>query len=258
MSNISVLIKGLQNTYLQQQIRTFISFPWRKKKPDPCAHKSCEKPLFFEMINTDKLSDLEKMCKERKGDGPRELPDVDNLPGTKYKTCGPSILIQEVSTWPCPTQADQKELRRLEKMEAHPSLKEQLQDPLPPFTSVEQRLVDLSDHKVHPLYMKMQSIPKRKINFCATTKAFTISSTTAKPKQIEINTEILEKKNILVDLKRSEPPQETIEYGMEKKLLHLEELKRITKKAVHCAKYDDPNKKTTPTKNYCPNMSYSE
>ncbi|KAJ8946148.1 hypothetical protein NQ314_008970 [Rhamnusium bicolor] len=49
----------------------------------------------------------------------------------------------------------------IEKIEKHPDLKN-IADPMPPFESVEQRLIHLSEKKLHPLYRRYLAMPPRK------------------------------------------------------------------------------------------------
>lgn len=109
------------------------------------------------------------------------------MPGIKYKTCGSAILLQEDRNLPDPdTPVLNKELKRLERIEAHPTLKKSIGDPLPPYTSVEQRMIDLSDRKLHPLYSKMKTIPKRKVVYCEESKPYTVEDMPVSPKQVII------------------------------------------------------------------------
>ncbi|XP_044762672.1 uncharacterized protein LOC123319796 [Coccinella septempunctata] len=233
---MSVILRRFGRTVKYQNCRSYLSFRWGKKKQkERCKKETCRKPfkpLFYEMFgqDADMPPELKKLCDLKKeGIVQQPLPRVDHIPGIKYKTCGSAILLQEDRNLPDPdTPVLNKEIKRLERIEAHPTLKEKIGDPLPPFTSVEQRMIDWSDRKLHPLYLKMKSIPKRRVIYCEKSKPYTVEDTPVFPKQIHIDRNLIEKKNILVDLKRIEPPKEVIQYGLEQKLKHLAQLQQLS------------------------------
>ncbi|KAL3271755.1 hypothetical protein HHI36_022225 [Cryptolaemus montrouzieri] len=263
MTEIPVLLTRSYTNLLRNNHRTFLSFPWGKRNKEKCK-KSCGKEgksLFFEMFKddyTDLPPELKKLCDMKEaGEYHHPYPDVSYMPGIQYETCGSAILLQEDRNLPEPEiRKKDKELKRLEKIEAHPTLKHELGDPLPPFTSVEQRLIDLNDRKLHPLYMKMQTIPKRIILNCEPPKNFAFSKSPVIPKQIHLDRNLLEKKNILVDLKRIEPPKEVIQVGMEQKLKHLAQLRELSMdKAVpvplDCPKHGKVDEHSSSAVNIC-------
>lgn len=90
----------------------------------------------------------------------REDPDLSRFGGQAYRTCGPAYVVQRDSE-PEPDVGVSKEDRLVKQMEAHPDLKKNIDDPMPPFKTVEQRMIDLDQRKLHPLYKKYQSMPKK-------------------------------------------------------------------------------------------------
>ncbi|XP_045465862.1 uncharacterized protein LOC123674816 [Harmonia axyridis] len=235
---MSVIVRRSNGISYIRNIRTFLSFRWGKKKQmERCKNETCGKqlkPLFYEMFgkDADMPPELKKICDLRKeGIVQQPLPRVDHIPGIKYKTCGSAILLQEDRNLPDPDiPVYNKELNRLERIETHPTLKMNVGDPVPHFISVEQRMIDWSDRRLHPLHLKMRSIPKRKVIYCEKSKPYTTDDMPVSPKQVHIDRNLLEKKNILVDLKRIEPPKEVIQYGLEQKLKHLAELQKLSMK----------------------------
>ncbi|CAH0549229.1 unnamed protein product [Brassicogethes aeneus] len=138
-----------------------------------------------------------------------ETPDLNlsNFGGQAYKTCGESYVIQKDLT----TGRSQKEPEDdiLRKMETPADLKDVV-DPLPNFESVEQRLLELSDHGLHPHYKKymfMSRKPSNEDNYLEyKTKSGPINFEDL-PEHFKISKQILERKNIYADLKRADPPR---------------------------------------------------
>lgn len=143
-------------------------------------------------------------------------PDLSAFDGQGYRTAGPAYVVQKERQYASEKQPS-KEDKILKKLEAHPDLKDYTEDPMPPFTTVEQRMMDLNLRKLHPLYKMYQSIPKKtKLEYCkdAKTKKYKTRSGPVGihdiPEQLKINKQLLEKKNMFSDYKRVEPPRQMI------------------------------------------------
>ncbi|XP_057655756.1 uncharacterized protein LOC130893539 [Diorhabda carinulata] len=142
----------------------------------------------------------------------QEGPDLDlcHLGDRVFRTCGTAYVIQKNMI--CETKIPEwlrRENALVDRMEVKQKLKD-FKDPLPEFKSVAQRLVDLADKKLHPLYKKYlfttqksdmcgtpEPIDKSKFGYVKGKKTFL---------KCRFNKEILERKNIYVDFKRIEAP----------------------------------------------------
>lgn len=88
-------------------------------------------------------------------------PDLSGLGGQAYKTCGTAYIVQKDKPQLARQESVGKEQLILKKLEASPELKDKQENPMPAFTSVEQRMMDLDERRLHPLYKKYQVTPKR-------------------------------------------------------------------------------------------------
>lgn len=86
---------------------------------------------------------------------------------------------------------------------------------MPPFTTVEQRMMDLDARRLHPLYKKYQVTPRK---FYKMTKQQKTEYKTRSgpvdpqdyPTHLKFNKELLEKKNMYAEYKKVEPPQQLV------------------------------------------------
>lgn len=122
-----------------------------------------------------------------------------------------------------------KEEKVLRKIEAEPELKEKQDDPMPPFTTVEQRMMDLDARKLHPLYKKYQVTPRRMYKTNQNSKPVEYKTRSGPvdpqeyPLRLKFNRELLEKKNMYAEYKKVEPPQQLVA-----KILELKQNERPT------------------------------
>ncbi|KAL1502563.1 hypothetical protein ABEB36_007688 [Hypothenemus hampei] len=160
----------------------------------------------------------------------QDFREISKMDGNVYKTCGTAYLLQKKHLENLEEPKLSKEEEILEEMRRDPSLKGQ-HDPMPTFKSVELRLVELSERKLHPLYKKFMSIPKkpkRFFNMNGNINYETRSGPIAPeqfPPHLKINREMLEKKNILCDYKRAEPPRQMLAQMVEMRLNERPQLK---------------------------------
>lgn len=84
-----------------------------------------------------------------------------HIGGQAYRTCGHAYVVQKDREPEPEPDVSTKEDRLVKQIEAHPDLKDKVDDPMPPFKSVEQRMLDLNQRKLHPMYKMYQSIPKK-------------------------------------------------------------------------------------------------
>lgn len=108
-------------------------------------------------------------------------------------------------------------------MQAEPELKEKQEDPMPTFTTVEQRMMDLDERRLHPLYKKYQVTPRKmyKMKNMGGGGSGRPSHGEYKsrsgpvdpadyPVHLKFNKELLEKKNMYAEYKKVEPPQQLV------------------------------------------------
>lgn len=82
-----------------------------------------------------------------------DLHQIEKLGGTAFRTCGTAYVLQkDHHAKPIEPSYTSEDLI-LEEMNKDPSIKG-VCDPMPPFQSVELRLIELSERKLHPLYKK--------------------------------------------------------------------------------------------------------
>lgn len=74
--------------------------------------------------------------------------------GQPYGTCGDAYVIKIENVGEIEEIEFDKETQIIREIEAPLHLKNVINDPMPTFRSAEQRLLDLSDRKLHPLYDK--------------------------------------------------------------------------------------------------------
>lgn len=137
--------------------------------------------------------------------------------GTPYRTCGSAYVIQKDVIPPREIE-ENEESKILKKIEADLSNKDTTCDPMPPFQSVEQRMINLNEKKLHPFYKKYMSLPKK--NFreeespAIKFPPYKCKTGPIKPEEIpenlQFNTQLLEKKNIFADFKRVELPKQMV------------------------------------------------
>ncbi|XP_060534200.1 uncharacterized protein LOC132706727 isoform X2 [Cylas formicarius] len=144
----------------------------------------------------------------------KDMTEIAKLGGRVYKTCGTAYILQKNFTSPQEVEIDPEDAL-IEKIEKHPSLKDET-DPMPPFESVEKRLIDLSERKLHPLFKMLMSIPKKPAtrdpvtpNVSYKTRSGTILPEEI-PERLKIDKGFFEKKNMFWECKRVEPPQQLI------------------------------------------------
>lgn len=108
-----------------------------------------------------------------------------------------------------------KEEKLLQVMEANLNQKQNAVDPLPHFTTVEQRMLDLTAKKLHPLYKRYLYVSRKSNKVVLPekpgykTRSGPISPDDV-PLQLKINRKLLEKKNMYSDYKRIEPPRQLL------------------------------------------------
>ncbi|XP_044261018.1 uncharacterized protein LOC123008997 [Tribolium madens] len=158
--------------------------------------------------------DLER-CKKRQVR--REDPDLSEFGGQPYRTCGKAYVVQKDVIPPCDADHNEED-KVLMKIEADLSNKDSICDPMPPFKSVEQRMIDLTERKLHPFYRRFMSLPKK--NFVGEESPsvrfspYKCKSGPVKPEEIpenlQFNKQLLERKNIFADFKRVELPKQMV------------------------------------------------
>ncbi|KAJ8957886.1 hypothetical protein NQ318_001882 [Aromia moschata] len=209
------LFSAHRKELLQVQARLLASKA--KPKEDCCPDATCNKKKrsiwnIFKKKKPPELPPIET-CKKylaRKQWEPD--PDLSEFGGTAYRTCGPAYIIQKDQVAK-EEVCEEAEDRLLEKMERHPDL-EDTRDPMPPFESVERRLIELSERKLHPFYKRYLCVPRRKTNLTSPKHAYKSRSgpITADeiPAHLKIDKQCLEQKNIFSEFKRVEPPRQLL------------------------------------------------
>ncbi|KAJ3618390.1 hypothetical protein MTP99_006389 [Tenebrio molitor] len=147
----------------------------------------------------------------------REDPDLSRFGGQPYRTCGSAYVIQKDVIPSCESEQSEEELT-LMKMEADLSNKDNVCDPMPPFQTVEQRMLDLTERKLHPFYKRYMAMPKRdregaeaaKVPYPPYKCKCGPVETDEIPDNLKFNKELLEKKNIFADFKRVELPKQMV------------------------------------------------
>ncbi|XP_050301912.1 uncharacterized protein LOC126740082 [Anthonomus grandis grandis] len=136
--------------------------------------------------------------------------------GKVFRTCGTAYILQKDYVEQAEGSTTCKEDQILEEMTKDISLKGQC-DPMPPFQSVELRLIQLNERKLHPLYKKLMSIPKRSSSLKNSQESLASYKTRSGPilpdefpAHLKINREMFEKKNILYEYKKTEIPQQML------------------------------------------------
>lgn len=144
----------------------------------------------------------------------RPVPDLKQFGGQPYKTCGTAYIIQKHRTESGVQEPQTKEEKIIRKIEAEPELKDKQEDPMPPYTTVEQRMMDLDERHLHPLYKKYQVTPRK---ICKRTKPTTDYKTRSGPvdpkdypTNLKFNKDLLEKKNMYAEYKTVQPPQQLV------------------------------------------------
>lgn len=184
--------------------------------------------------------------------------------GTAYRTCGTAYILQK-EHYEQPAEATvNSEETILKEMLKDPTLKGQ-KDPMPPFQSVELKLIELNERKLHPLYKKsgkyfpfasffslnqpnsfrLMSIPKTSSSKALNSKAPGLYYKTRSgpvmpeefPPHLKINKELFEKKNIFYDGKRAQVPQQMLARMVEMKQNERPQLRmKVPEKPDGCEK----------------------
>lgn len=147
----------------------------------------------------------------------REDPDLSRFGGEPYRTCGSAYIVQKDVIPVCDSQQTEED-RILAKIEADLSNKNNVNDPMPPFQSVEQRLIDLTERKLHPFYKRYMALPKKDFtgpdSIETSLPHYKCKSGPIQvdeiPDVFKFNKELLEKKNIFADFKRVELPKQML------------------------------------------------
>ncbi|KAG5876658.1 hypothetical protein JTB14_029390 [Gonioctena quinquepunctata] len=204
-----------------------------KRIKDLCYGKKKQKKRWFWRFRKEKSAEPAK-AEEKPTPVPCRRPtedlDLSALGGTPYRTCGSAYVIQkdQIPVVPIPPKdAEQKLVERLEK---HPDLKN-LEDPMPPFESVEQRMLDLDKRKLHPLYKIYMSFPKKPSKmemskFSYKSRSGPVCSDEI-PSRLKCK-EFLEKKNFFTDFKRVDPPRQLLAKMLEIQLNEKPTMERKT------------------------------
>ncbi|CAG9770744.1 unnamed protein product [Ceutorhynchus assimilis] len=153
-----------------------------------------------------------------------DMKKIAEMGGEVYSTCGTAyILQQDHYQQPKPYRPSNEDII-LEEMMKDPSLKGQC-DPMPAYETVALRMINLNDRRLHPLYKKLMTIPRKpKPVISSKPKTDTKLSNPASsyqtrsgpvkpedyPAHLKINKEMLQKKNIMCEFKRAEPPQQML------------------------------------------------
>ncbi|EFA04937.1 uncharacterized protein LOC103313425 [Tribolium castaneum] len=161
----------------------------------------------------DKKPALER-CRKRQVR--RQDPDLSAFGGQAFRTCGKAYVVQRDVIPPGGGEHSEED-RVLMKIEADLSNKDNVCDPMPPFKSVEQRMIDLSERKLHPFYKRFMSLPNKNFVGEETPTGFApykCKSGPVKPEEIpenlQFNKQLLERKNIFADFKRVELPKQMV------------------------------------------------
>ncbi|VEN40904.1 unnamed protein product, partial [Callosobruchus maculatus] len=134
----------------------------QKKEEDPCPNKTCEeKKSWWKLFKKSEAKKVEKppltACRKREAERLNQPePDFSEFDGVVYRTCGSAYILQQDKVnqdYVARTKAETADDKLVDRLEAHPDIKDVV-DPLPNFVSVEQRLLDLCEKKLHPLYKK--------------------------------------------------------------------------------------------------------
>lgn len=189
-------------------------------------------------------------------------PDLSELGGQAYRTCGSAYIVQRPKHGYAPPGPPTKEEKTLKRMEAEPELKDKQEDPMPTFTTVEQRMMDLNERKLHPLYKKYQVTPRRMYKMINKQKEYKTRSGPITPDDyplhLKFNRELLEKKNMYAEYKKVEPPQQMVAKilemrqnerpTLERKFPHLDA--ELQKAKARRNVYDTLNQKDSITEKY--------
>ncbi|KAF5287632.1 hypothetical protein FQA39_LY15835 [Lamprigera yunnana] len=149
-------------------------------------------------------------------------PDFSDFEGEVYRTCGSAYVVQNEHL-PSESPCIPKEDRLLMRIEANLDRKNDYLDTFPEFTSVEQRMIDLNERKLHPLYKLKQSVShKRMLDMPEDlTRRFDTDGSDQLPKMFEYNQKLLDQKNICFEYKRMDAPDQ-----MTSRLLQMRQRKK--------------------------------
>lgn len=99
------------------------------------------------------------------------------------------------------------------------SIKNKVEDPMPPFQSVEQRMIDLAERGLHPFYKKYLSMARqikmqKNENKLELRQPYKCKNGPIRPEEmpehLKVSKEIMEKKNIFADFKGVELPRQML------------------------------------------------
>ncbi|KAH1018374.1 uncharacterized protein LOC109546792 isoform X1 [Dendroctonus ponderosae] len=172
----------------------------------------------------------------------RDLSAISQMGGTVYRTCGTAYVLQKEHYQQPSEPKVSSEEKILQEMLKDPTLKGQ-KDPMPPFQSVELKLIELNERKLHPLYKKLMSIPKKPSSKALNSKAPGLYYKTRSgpvmpeefPPHLKINKELFEKKNIFYDGKRALVPQQMLARMVEMKQNERPQLKLQVPEKPDCS-----------------------
>lgn len=79
---------------------------------------------------------------------------MSSFGGQPYATCGEAFVVKIENVGDVSPDEPNKEEMLLKRIEAPMQSKHEIHDPMPSFRSAEQRLLELSDRKLHPFYKR--------------------------------------------------------------------------------------------------------
>ncbi|XP_018326623.1 uncharacterized protein LOC108737934 [Agrilus planipennis] len=187
----------------------------KRKEPKcgACAKKPKKKRSFFSFFEKYEKKRFEifnlKKQAECKAEHDADCdPDLSALGDDDhvFRTEGTSHIVVKDKPPIIELQPSREELL-LKRIEANLEEKNLPHISLPPFVSVEQRMMELDKRKLHPLYKKFMRMPPKKITKLITTEPrYTFRGKSLNiediPIQFEYNKGILNRKNIYVNFKR--------------------------------------------------------
>ncbi|XP_031330966.1 uncharacterized protein LOC116161672 [Photinus pyralis] len=211
---------AVQNSLAKRNWGGYRGFMRRTKKEDvpaECANESCPKPakgfwgsLMSKKKKKERMVPDKGSCRLEQGRGKPD-PDLSQFGGTAYRTCGEAYVVEK-DNLPSEQWVKSKEDMLVQGIEANLDSKDNHIDPLPHFTSVEQRLIELSDRKLHPSYKRHLNVNKKRMLDYPLSYTYKWHTGPCEPldipKHFKYNEELLDQKNIYAHYKRVEPPEQ--------------------------------------------------